>query len=572
MQQHQGIAASPGIGIGTSFCYTHAKFKLKDSFTHDIIQELALLEQTLNEVRKDIEQSILEIKEKIGDKEASIFEAHLLFMEDPEIVEMLTQEIYSGKNAFNAVFLTFDELITRFQKMESEYMRERAKDLEDIKNRILMKLEGKTSIDLHHLPENTILIADDLLPSDTIMLNPVNVKGFITSKGGRTGHIAIMARTLGIPAIVGVYDLPLRSGLDVVMDGESGLFVFSPDEETRDQFDRRYQKYQRDQLRRSRFAHMRSVTASGNPMDIAANIATPEDIERILSVGAEGIGLFRTEFLFMDRSLPPSEEEQYKAYAGALCSFPTYRTVIRTLDIGGDKDIPYMNFPQELNPFLGYRAIRYCLAHESLLKTQFRALLRASVHGKLAVMLPMISTLDEVLAAKRIFRIAQEELSSENISYCDQAELGIMIETPHAAILSDVFAKHVDFFSIGTNDLIQYTLAADRSNPHLADLYHYYHPGVLRLIIQVIQNAKSEGIWVGMCGEAACDPLLLPLWVHLGIDELSMSSSSILQIRELLSRIDERDLICLSQEMQRASDASEVKQILDKTSSFFKIC
>lgn len=572
MQQHHGIAASPGIGIGVSFSYAQTHFALKDNFTHDFIQELRILESAFESVKEDLETAIAKIKSTLGSKEASIFEAHLLFMEDPQIIDSLTQKIMSGRNAFNAVFLTFDEFIDCFRQMKSEYMRDRIKDLQDVKHRILLKLEGKKPVDLRYLPDNTILIADDLLPSDTVMLDPSHVKGFITKSGGKTGHIAIMARTLGIPAIVGVKDLPLETGLDIVMDGEQGILVLSPDEITRKKYTDLQENFLQEEKRRRRFAHMQSKTACGHPINISANISNFTDIDAALAVGAEGIGLFRTEFLFMDRTNPPSEEEQYKTYAKILASFPDRRIIIRTLDIGGDKDVAYIDFPKESNPFLGYRAIRYFLKNNALLKTQLRALLRASCHGKLAVMIPMITTLDEVIASKQLLQTVREELSSEGISYCNNVEFGIMIEVPHAALLSDILADHVDFFSIGTNDLIQYTLAIDRTNADLGHLYQYYHPGVLRLIAQVIQNAKAKGIHVGMCGEAAGDIFLLPLWVALGLDSLSMSSSSILRVREALSLIDRSSLSSLAEEVLHASEADSVKKILTQTTSFFKIC
>lgn len=572
MQQHHGIAASPGIGIGKSFSYTQTRFTLKDNFTHDFIQELDILETAFESVKEDLENAIARIKSTLGDKEASIFEAHLLFMEDPAIVDSLTKKIMSGRNAFNAVFLTFDEFIDRFLQMESEYMRDRIKDLQDIKHRILLKLEGKEPVDLRRLPENTILIADDLLPSDAVMLDPFHVKGFITRSGGKTGHIAIMARTLGIPAIVGVKDLPLKSGLEIVMDGEQGILILSPDETVRAQYIYLQEISLQEAKRRIRFAQLSSKTACGRSMNISANISNLTDIDYAVAVGAEGVGLLRTEFLFMDRMTPPSEEEQYRTYAKVLASFPKHRIIIRTLDIGGDKEISYINMPKEANPFLGYRAIRYFLEHNALLKTQLRALLRAGCHGKLAVMIPMITTLEEVIASKELFRTVQEELSCEKIPYCNNVEFGIMIEVPHAALLSDTLADHVDFFSIGTNDLIQYTLAIDRTNADLGYLYQYYHPGVLRLIAQVIRNAKNKGIHVGMCGEAAGDLSLLPLWVVLGLDSLSMSPSSILRIREALSVIDESSISSLVEEILHASDAKTVKKILDRASSFFKIC
>ncbi len=568
MKKYKGIAAASGIGKGNVFCYTQRNFKLKEYIYNDIINENKIFDFVFKEVKKDIQVIINKTKNNIGKEEASIFEAHLMIMDDPELLESIKEKINEGKGAYNSVFLTFDKFIDLFSKIESEYMRERAKDLIDIKNQILLKIEGKKQIDLSELPNNTILFADDLLPSNIAILNTDNVNGFVTRIGGKTSHIAIMARTIGIPAIVGVLDLPNIDGLFLVMNGDDGTLILEPDQDTILEYD----KLKKENLEKKRniekFAFAKTLTASGKHFSIASNIGSDKDLEGAISVGSEGIGLYRTEFLFMDRKTSPTEDEQYESYTKVLSAFLEHKVVIRTLDIGGDKNIPYMNFQKELNPFLGYRAIRYCLDHIDVFKTQLRALLRASIHGKLAVMIPMISTLEEIYASRKIFEEVKIELNNENINFDKDVEFGIMIEVPHAAIMADVLAEHVDFFSIGTNDLIQYTIAADRSNQNVYNLYSQYQPGVLRLIANVVKFAKDKGIWIGMCGEAAADESLLPLWVSLGFDELSMSYSSVLKIRSLTSKLDENNLTLIKERVLKSKDKKEVEEILRITSLY----
>lgn len=568
MKKYKGIAAASGIGKGNVFCYTQRNFKLKEYIYNDIINENKIFDFVFKEVKKDIQVIINKTKNNIGKEEASIFEAHLMIMDDPELLESIKEKINEGKGAYNSVFLTFDKFIDLFSKIESEYMRERAKDLIDIKNQILLKIEGKKQIDLSELPNNTILFADDLLPSNIAILNTDNVNGFVTRIGGKTSHIAIMARTIGIPAIVGVLDLPNIDGLFLVMNGDDGTLILEPDQDTILEYDRLKKENLEKKRNIEKFAFAKTLTASGKHFSIASNIGSDKDLEGAISVGSEGIGLYRTEFLFMDRKTSPTEDEQYESYTKVLSAFLEHKVVIRTLDIGGDKNIPYMNFQKELNPFLGYRAIRYCLDHIDVFKTQLRALLRASIHGKLAVMIPMISTLEEIYASRKIFEEVKIELNNENINFDKDVEFGIMIEVPHAAIMADVLAEHVDFFSIGTNDLIQYTIAADRSNQNVYNLYSQYQPGVLRLIANVVKFAKDKGIWIGMCGEAAADESLLPLWVSLGFDELSMSYSSVLKIRSLTSKLDENNLTLIKERVLKSKDKKEVEEILRITSLY----
>lgn len=567
MKEYTGIAASPGIRQGTSVCYRQPHFVPKVDYATDILKEHTLLKNTLAEVKKDLQSALVQAEQTMGKEDSAVFEAHQVMLEDPELLESIADKINTGQSAFNSVYHSFAEFMEIFSKMDSEYMRERSKDLKDIRNQVLLKMEGKTAVDLSQLPDDTILLADDLLPGDTAKLDPAKVRGFITLSGGKTGHIAIMARSLGIPAIVGVGEFDMAEGLSVIMDGEQGRFFLSPDDPTIKYYQRLAKEAERERASLVVFADKPSQTATGKPIDLAANIGNPKDLTTALTVGAEGIGLFRTEFLFMDRTVPPTEEEQTEAYATVLSAFPNHRVVIRTLDIGGDKQIPYLDFPEEENPFLGYRAIRYCLDHPDLFKTQLRALLRASSHGRLAIMIPMIATLDEVRSVKSLYQEVKQELHHEKLSYSSETELGIMIEIPQAALIADILAKEVDFFSIGTNDLIQYSLAADRLNPDLAELYSAYQPGPLRLIASVAEAAHKQGIWIGICGEAGADPALLPFWLSLGLDELSMSASSLLKIRSLTANLDERKLAPLKKEILAAGDKETVAEILGRWQS-----
>lgn len=567
MKKFQGIAASFGIAKGHGFCYRQNRFTLKEGGAIDRIKEQNIFKTALERVGLNIRQSIEETRKHIGPEEAAIFEAHLMMLEDPDLIESIQNKINDGHSAFNATLLSFDEFIRQFHSMQSEYMKERAQDLQDIRQHILTMIEGKQRVDLRKLPKDTILMADDLMPSDIAMLRPEYIAGFVTKTGGKTSHIAIMARTLGVPAIVGISDLPLDENVYAIIDGEEGTLILSPSEEVLTQYTHLQERQFADKKRHEIFASASTKTKSGKHFDLAANIGSPKDLDAVLATGAEGIGLFRTEFLFMDRPMPPNEEEQMQAYTKVLCAFPSHRVVIRTLDIGGDKQIPYMDFPEELNPFLGYRAIRYCLDHPILFKTQLRALLRASVHGNLCILLPMVSSVEEILAVRKLLQEVQEGLTKEALSFNEKIELGIMIELPHAALISDILAEHVDFFSIGTNDLIQYTLAVDRLNAKLSNLYSPYQPGTLRLIAQVVKNAKKKRIWVGICGEAASDVALLPFWLGLGLDELSMSSSSILKIRALASEFDERCFSELAQNILKSATQSEVLALLKGVSS-----
>ena len=455
-----------------------------------------------------------------------------------------------------------------FESMDNEYMRERAADIKDVTNRIIRHLLGIKIVDLAALEEEVILVAHDLTPSDTATMNKSKVLGFLTDIGGRTSHTAIMARTLEIAAVVGLTDITTKAndGDYIVFNGDTGEVILNPDEETIDKYTKLKNEF--DEYRKSLelLKGKPSQTTDKRHVELAGNIGSPNDVEGLIKNDAEGVGLYRTEFLYMDKEDGfPTEEEQYEAYKAVLEGMDNKPIVIRTLDIGGDKELPYFDMEPEMNPFLGYRAIRICLDRKDIFKTQLRALYRASVHGTLRIMFPMISSLEELLAAKEVVAEVKEELKSEGIAYADNVEVGMMIEIPSAAVISDILAKHVDFFSIGTNDLIQYTCAVDRMNQKISSLYNQFNPAVLRLIKTVIDNAHAEGKWVGMCGESAGDQRMIPILLGFGLDEFSMSPISILPARKLITSVSYEDMKKFAGEVLAMGTAEEIKAHVEKT-------
>lgn len=564
MKEYAGISASGGIAFGKSLYYTPERFRLKSGLHSETKAELSLLNQALEETRTDIEKVVRLAEANLSRRQTSIFEAHLLMLEDPEILSSLREKILGGESAFNAVLLSFEEEIFKFGQIRSEYLRERREDLKDVRRRLLRKLDSREDSLLPHLSEDVILLCEELFPSDIAALDPGKLKGFVTRSGGHTGHIAILARTLGIPAIVGLEDLPAKSGLPLAMDGSLGTLVVCPDEETRRLYEARRQQQLQEERSFTVFARRRTRTASGKALRLSASVGDAGGLAEALKAGAEGIGLFRTEFLFMNRSTAPSEEEQYQIYRRAVSTFPKHRAVMRTLDIGADKALPYVPLPEEPNPALGCRALRLFRRHPDLILTQLRALLRASVHGNLALMFPMIASSEELSSARALVKRAQEELRQEGLPYDEQIEIGITIEVPHAAIMADVLAEEADFFSIGTNDLVQYSLAADRLSASLADLCSSRQPGILRLIAGTVRAARQKGLWVSLCGESAADWSLLPFWLGLDLDELSLPVSAVQKARSLICRIDERELSSFVEELLQAKDKTQVQTLLKR--------
>ena len=473
----------------------------------------------------------------MGEEKAAVFEAHITLLDDPEFTGAMAMEIESNSiNAMKAVDNVTNMFVSIFESMEDAYMRERAADIKDVSKRIIANLAGKSADAFAITEANTVVVAHDLTPSDTAQLDRSKVVGFITNIGGRTSHAAIMARTLEIPAVLGLGDITsaVKTGDKIIVDGITGDVIINPSEDVIAEYEAKKEKFKEEQEELKKLIDVKTTTKSGKRVEVCGNIGQPEDVLGVIANGGDGVGLFRTEFLYMDRDNAPTEEEQYESYKFVLEKMEGKQVVIRTLDIGGDKTLPYLPLPEEMNPFLGYRAIRLCLDRKEIFKVQLRALLRASVYGNLCVMFPMISGLEEFQNAKAVVEECKAELRAEGKEYSDSIQWGIMVEIPAAAVYADELAKHVDFFSIGTNDLIQYTLAADRMSEKVSYLYNPMHPAVLRLIKMTIDGAHKHGKWVGMCGEMAGDEAAIPTLVEYGLDEFSMSATSILNAKKII--------------------------------------
>ena len=566
---YKGTGASPGIALGKALVIEHSELVIEKKTIENIDEEIQKLESAV----KVSKEELTKLKEKalaeLGEHEAEIFEAHLLVLEDPELIGSAISKIRDEKvNADYALNEIKEMFVAMFESMDNEYMRERAADIKDVTNRVLRHILGIKVVDLAGLDEEVVLIAHDLTPSDTATMNKNMVLGFLTDIGGRTSHTAIMARTLEIAAVVGLNDITkkVKDGDYIVFNGDTGEVIVNPDEETKAKYASLKEEFEEYRKSLELLKGQASITTDGRHVELAGNIGSPNDVEGLIKNDAEGVGLYRTEFLYMDKEDSfPTEEEQYEAYKAVLEGMNNKPIVIRTLDIGGDKELPYFEMEAEMNPFLGYRAIRLCLDRKDIFKTQLRALYRASVHGKLRIMFPMISSLEELLDAKEVIKEVLKELDAENIAYSNDVEVGMMIEIPSAAVISDVLAKHVDFFSIGTNDLIQYTCAVDRMNQKISHLYNQFNPAVLRLIKMVIDNAHKEGKWVGMCGESAGDQRMIPILLGFGLDEFSMSPISILPARKLITSLSYADMQKFADEVLAMGTAKEIKEYVDKT-------
>ena len=566
---YKGTGASPGIALGKALVIEHSELVIEKKTIENIDKEIQKLESAV----KVSKEELTKVKEKalaeLGEHEAEIFEAHLLVLEDPELIGSAISKIRDEKvNADYALNEIKEIFVAMFESMDNEYMRERAADIKDVTNRVLRHILGIKVVDLAELDEEVVLIAHDLTPSDTATMNKNMVLGFLTDIGGRTSHTAIMARTLEIAAVVGLNDITkkVKDGDYIVFNGDTGEVIVNPDEETKAKYASLKEEFEEYRKSLELLKGQASITTDGRHVELAGNIGSPNDVEGLIKNDAEGVGLYRTEFLYMDKEDSfPTEEEQYEAYKAVLEGMNNKPIVIRTLDIGGDKELPYFEMEAEMNPFLGYRAIRLCLDRKDIFKTQLRALYRASVHGKLRIMFPMISSLEELLDAKEVIKEVLKELDAENIAYSNDVEVGMMIEIPSSAVISDVLAKHVDFFSIGTNDLIQYTCAVDRMNQKISHLYNQFNPAVLRLIKMVIDNAHKEGKWVGMCGESAGDQRMIPILLGFGLDEFSMSPISILPARKLITSLSYADMQKFADEVLAMGTAKEIKEYVDKT-------
>ena len=546
----QGIAASDGIAIAKVYTLTEPDLTVTKVTVEDSEKEVSRLDDALAASIKDVELIKETALKNLGEEEAQVFDAHLMVLSDPELIGQVKDSITSNKvNAESALKEVTDMFISIFAGMEDNpYMQERAADIRDVSKRILAHLLGVKIPSPATIKDEVIIVAADLTPSDTAQLNRQYVKAFVTDIGGRTSHSAIMARSLEIPAIVGTKEVTsiAKDGDIIIVDGLAGNVFLNPSEEVIAEYRAKAEAFAAQQAEWEKLKDSKTYTKDGHQVELAANIGTPKDLEGVVHNGAEGVGLYRTEFLYMDSHEMPTEEDQFEAYKAVLEGMNGKPVVVRTMDIGGDKELPYLPLPHEMNPFLGYRAIRISLNEPEMFRTQLRALLRASVYGKLRIMFPMIATLNDFRGAKALLEEEKAKLIAEGVAVSDDIQVGIMIEIPAAAVLAHQFAKEVDFFSIGTNDLIQYTMAADRMNERVSYLYQPYNPSILTLIKHVIDSAHKEGKWAGMCGEMAGDQTAVPLLVGLGLDEFSMSASSVLKTRSLISKLTLSDMQALA--------------------------
>ena len=562
----KGIAASNGIAIAKAFKLIEPELTVVKASITDVAAETEKYKQALVQTTEDLKKIKIKAAQNLSEEEAAVFDAHINMANDPELLSQVVDKINS--ESVNAAY-AFDEVsnmfVMMFESMDNEYFRERAADIKDIKKRILAHLLGVKANDPSTIDEQVIIIAEDLTPSDTAQLDRNFVKGFATNIGGRTSHSAIMARSLEIPAVVGTKTIleDVNDGDMLILNGLDGTVTVNPTEEQISVAKEEAAKYDAKKAEWAKLKNEKTITVDGQHVELVANIGTPNDVEGVLGNGGEGVGLYRTEFLYMGRDTFPTEEEQFQAYKTVLESMGDKPVVVRTLDIGGDKELPYLQLPHEMNPFLGYRAIRLCLDDKDLFRTQLRALLRSSVYGKLCVMFPMIATLNEFRAAKSLLMEEKEKLVAEGVAVSDSIQVGMMVEIPSAAVLADQFAKEVDFFSIGTNDLIQYTMAADRMNEKVSYLYQPYNPSILRLVKMVIDAAHKEGKWTGMCGEMAGDQTAIPLLLGLGLDEFSMSATSILPARSLISKLSKAEMETLAAEALNKSTVEEVIELVE---------
>jgi len=562
----KGTAVSPGIAIGKVFLLKKIEVESLQKNSDDPQKELAILETALKKSALELEKLIQASGEKLGETDAGIFQAHLMILQDDEFVQTVRDHIQAEKLcAAYAVVKTAEDFYIQFMQIEDEYIRERAADVKDVGMRVIKSILG-TGTGLEAMPDGSVIVAQELSPSDTASMDSQKVCGIITESGGRTSHAAIIARNLGIPAIVGAGGITeqVETGTFIVFNGESGEIFIQPDGELVKKYIEMKAVKEKHKKLLMQFKDKKTFTHDNHQVELYANIASQNDTSAALENGAQGVGLFRTEFLYMNRDNEPSEEEQLEVYKKVLLNMKSKPVIIRTLDIGGDKDVPYLGLEKEDNPFLGFRAIRICLEKKEMFKKQLRAILRASIFGRARIMFPMISCLEELMTAKEIISECMQELDKRSIEYDRSIQIGIMIEVPSAAVISDILAKECDFFSIGTNDLIQYTTAVDRMNPKIAELYNQYNPAVLRLIKTVIENGHKEKIDVGMCGEAAGDEIMAYLLLGLGLDEFSMSPPCILNIRRLFSLADMNEAVNDAQTVLTMKDAREIKKFLEE--------
>lgn len=561
----KGIAASSGVAIAKVYKLVQPTVEIvkKDA---DPAVEVESFNKALEKTKADIEMIKERASARLSEEELAVFDAHLMMASDPDFAGQIIAMIENEKvNAEYAADCVSNQTVAMFEAMDNDYFRERAADVKDVTYRLKCNLLGLNIPDLSLMSEDSIVVAHDLTPSDTAQLNEY-AKGFATAIGGRTSHSAIMARSLEVPAVVGCAGVleAVNHGDMLILDALAGEVFVNPDAETIKKYEEKAKAYAEEKAALQILKNAKSITTDGHEVELAGNIGNAKDVEGVLNNGGEGVGLFRTEFLYMDADHFPTEDEQFAAYKEVLEGMGGRKVVVRTLDIGGDKKLSYFTFPEEMNPFLGYRAIRLCLDRTDIFRTQLRALIRASIYGRLCIMFPMIATVDEFRQAKAIFNEEKENLIKEGVQVADNIEVGMMVEIPAAAVNADNFAKEADFFSIGTNDLIQYSMAADRMSENVSYLYQPYNPSVLRLIKMTIDGAHKEGKWAGMCGAMAGEPYAVPLLLGMGLDEFSMSATQILKARKMVTSLDKNEAAKLAEEALKLATAEEVLDLVKK--------
>lgn len=562
----RGTGASAGIGIGRAAILKEEQLVIENTGIEDAEAEKLRFKKAVEQSIADVSVLAEDMASRIGEKEAEILNGHLMLLQDPMLTGEIENQIENDKVCSEfAVETVCNMYADMFASMDDELMQQRAADMRDIKTRMQKLLLGVQSVDVSLLPAGTILMAEDLTPSVTAGINPSNVVGIVTELGGRTSHSAILSRALEIPAVVAAAGIlgEVKDGDELILDGETGEIFVNPDSSLRAEYEQKRNVYLQEKEELKKYIGMPSTTKDGVTVEVAANIGKPEDVDRVLAYDGEGIGLFRTEFLFMDRNEMPTEEEQYEAYKKVAVAMKGKPVIIRTLDIGGDKEIPYMGLKKDENPFLGYRAIRFCLDRkDDIYRPQLRALLRASAFGNIKIMVPMVTCIEEYREARALVNDIIKELDEKGIACNKEIQVGIMVETAAASLMADVFAREVDFFSIGTNDLTQYTMSVDRGNDKVSYLYSTFNPAVLRSIRHIIECGRSEGIMVGMCGEAASDPLMIPLLLAFGLNEFSMSASAILKARKYITEYSVEELKAVADKAMSLVTAAEIEQLM----------
>lgn len=562
---YKGIAGSEGIGIGTVVIIEEHEINVETRRVEETGAEIGRLQNAIEKFVADTNAMADKMDITVGKKDADILRGHIQMLQDPMIEEQISALVISEKiSAEMAVDQVLEQTAEMFSQIPDELLQQRATDFRDIKTRMLKILMGIEDIDISSVPEGTVIVARDLTPSMTAGINPDNIEGILTEVGGRTSHSAILARAMEVPAVLSIDNICTiaKNGDKVVLDGTSGQAILNPDDATVEKYKQMYEAYQNEKALLKEYAGKPTQTKDGVKVELVCNIGKPSDAKKAVECDGEGIGLFRTEFLFMDRDSIPTEEEQFEAYKEVAEAMKGKPVIIRTLDIGGDKAIPYLGLEQEENPFLGFRAIRFCLQRKDIYETQLRALVRASAFGKIKIMVPLVTGVDELRQVKAMVEDIMADLEKEGVAFNKNIEIGVMMETPAACMMADALAKEAAFFSIGTNDLTGYTMAVDRGNAKVAYLYSTYNPAVLRAIKNIIECGKREGIMVGMCGEAAADPKLIPLLLAFGLDEFSVSATSVLKTRKTISDCDVSECKALAEKVMQCVTEEEVLQIL----------